>query len=152
MTQVGRDALQYGLERLKAGQRLDVDLHPALAWTIRRQLLVGEFELAAFAALREVEIRGPRPGWLRRRTPRVALMANAFQPQRPRTARRLVGRTWCAGGDDGAVQRSHPYLQEPVVASSGDLRDPVLAPEVVLLADLLMRLLDRVEARKTGKP
>jgi hypothetical protein len=57
MTQAGRDALQHGLGRLKAGQRLDVDLHPSLAWTIRRQLLLGEFELAAFAALREVEIR-----------------------------------------------------------------------------------------------
>jgi hypothetical protein len=46
-----------GLAFVGAERRLDVDLHPRVAATVRAQILLGEYELAAFAALREVEIR-----------------------------------------------------------------------------------------------
>jgi hypothetical protein len=46
-----------GLALLRAEQRIDVDLHPLIARRIRRQFLLGEYELAALAAMREVEIR-----------------------------------------------------------------------------------------------
>ena len=36
---------------------LDMDLHPRIAVRVRSQFLLGEYELAAFAAMREVEIR-----------------------------------------------------------------------------------------------
>ncbi|HET9248918.1 MAG TPA: hypothetical protein VFP13_03100, partial [Actinomycetota bacterium] len=44
-----------GLTRLRAEKRIDVDLHPRLGNRIHRQFLLGEYELAAFAAMKEVE-------------------------------------------------------------------------------------------------
>ena len=46
-----------GLEILKAEARLDLPLHHRIDRRVRRQFLLGEYELAAFAAMREVEIR-----------------------------------------------------------------------------------------------
>jgi hypothetical protein len=42
---------------MRASARLDVDLHPSIAGRIGSQFLLGEYELAAFAAMRQVEIR-----------------------------------------------------------------------------------------------
>lgn len=81
MTQSGREALKYGLQRLQAGQRLD--LHPLLAWTVRRQFLMGEFELAAFAAHKEVEVRVRALGGFPDEQVGVGLMAAAFSPNGP---------------------------------------------------------------------
>jgi hypothetical protein len=44
------------LARLRAERRLAVDLHPRIEARVRAQFLLGEVELAAFAAMREVEI------------------------------------------------------------------------------------------------
>jgi hypothetical protein len=52
---VARDV--QGLARMRASARLDVDLHPSIAGRIGSQFLLGEYELAAFAAMRQVEIR-----------------------------------------------------------------------------------------------
>ena len=45
------------LNRLSSETRVSAELHPRIAGTVRQQFLLGEYELAAFAALREVEIR-----------------------------------------------------------------------------------------------
>lgn len=46
-----------GVARLAAAERLNVDLHPRIAARVRSQYLLGEYEAAAFLAMREVEIR-----------------------------------------------------------------------------------------------
>ena len=147
MTQAGREALEYGLVRLKAGQRLDVDLHPSLAWNIRRQFLLGEFELAAFAALREVEIRVRALGGFGDELLGVALMASAFNPKTPGP---LVDPSAEAGEKEAMMALFRGAIgtfKNPSSHRAVNYDDPTLAAEVVLLADLLMRLLDRVEAR-----
>ncbi len=152
VTQAGREALQHGLTRLKAGQRLDVDLHPSLAWTIRRQFLLGEFELAAFAALREVEIRVRALGSFGDELIGVALMANAFNPKGPGP----LADPQAESGEREAMMAlfrgAIGTFKNPSSHRAVNYDDPVLAAEVVLLADLLMRLLDRVEARRTSSP
>jgi hypothetical protein len=45
-----------GLARAQAEARLQVELHPRLAQRVRAQFLLGEYEAAAFLAMREVEI------------------------------------------------------------------------------------------------
>jgi hypothetical protein len=59
ITRLGQQALDApdGLALVRAQRRLDVDLHPRIGRRIRSQFLLGEYELTAFAALREVEIR-----------------------------------------------------------------------------------------------
>lgn len=57
ISRLGRETLKYGVARLAAGERLGVALHPRLAQRIQQQFLLGEFELAVFAAMKEVEVR-----------------------------------------------------------------------------------------------
>lgn len=150
MTQAGREALANGLGKLRAGRRLDVDLHPLLRYGPRRQFLMGEFELAAFAALREVEIRVRRLAALPQDTVGVALMAAAFSLKGPGT---LADPAAEAGEQEAVMALFRGAIgtfKKPSSHRAVDYDDPVLAAEVVLLADLLMRLLDRVEARLQG--
>jgi len=46
-----------GLARLRAEQRLGVDLHHQIADRVRTQYLIGEYEATMFLALRTVEVR-----------------------------------------------------------------------------------------------
>lgn len=152
MTQAGREALQSGLSRLKAGQRLDVDLHPLLAWTVRRQFLMGEFELAAFAAFKEVEVRVRHLGDFSDEQVGVGLMAAAFNPKAPGP---LADRNSERGEQEAMMalyRGAIGVFMNPSSHRSVDYDDPVPAAEVVLLADLLMRLLDRVQARAMSTP
>jgi uncharacterized protein (TIGR02391 family) len=57
ISRLGSATLKYGVARLAAGERLGVALHPRLAQRIQQQFLLGEFELAVFAAMKEVEVR-----------------------------------------------------------------------------------------------
>ncbi|WP_433221330.1 TIGR02391 family protein [Dactylosporangium sp. CS-047395] len=59
ITRLGQQVLDAtdGLAFVRAQQRLGVDLHPRIGERVRAQFLLGEYELAAFAASREVEIR-----------------------------------------------------------------------------------------------
>jgi hypothetical protein len=54
ITRLGRQVLREGLEYAKAVHRLDLELTPALERAARPLFLRGDFELAAFAAMREV--------------------------------------------------------------------------------------------------
>jgi uncharacterized protein (TIGR02391 family) len=56
VTRLGKKVLEVGLETIRATERLDVALHNRLNH-VKSQFLIGEYELAAFAAMREVEIR-----------------------------------------------------------------------------------------------
>ena len=53
----GHQLLKDGLTWLKAVERLDIELVPALERSARPQFLRGDFETAAFAAMKEVEVQ-----------------------------------------------------------------------------------------------
>lgn len=133
-----------GLERLSAEIRIDVALHERIQSRVRPQFLIGDYELAAIAALREVEIRvrelsGLDSLWGHK------LVTAAFRQGGP-----LFDRDLDAGESqatmnlfDGAIG----VFKNPPSHRQVEYGDPTEASEVVLLADLLLRLLDRVEAR-----
>jgi len=56
ITRLGQEVLDNGLDQVDAAERLHLDLHDRLQ-PVRSQFLLGEYELAAFAAMRGVEIR-----------------------------------------------------------------------------------------------
>jgi uncharacterized protein (TIGR02391 family) len=123
-----------------------MELHQTLASSVRLQFLMGEFELAAFAALREVEIRVRTLGNFSDEKLGVALMAAAFNPQSgPLTDPEAEG------GEREAVMAlfrgAIGTFKNPSSHRAVDYDDPTLAAEVVLLADLLLRLRDRIQAR-----
>jgi uncharacterized protein (TIGR02391 family) len=135
------------LERLQAERRMEVDLHFRIRDRALPQFLLGEYELAAFAALREVEIRVRELSGAPESLIGVKLMQEAFRPN--------DGALYDASLDGGEAEAmmalfrgaigvfKNPSSHRAVDYGS----DPVQASEVVLLADLLLRLLDEAETR-----
>jgi uncharacterized protein (TIGR02391 family) len=139
-----------GPARLRAEERIDVDLHSRLGARIRRQFLLGEYELAAFAAMREVEIRVRELSSLPESKIGVDLMKQAFREGGPLASKELdpgerdarMALFWGAIG----------VFKNPSSHRQVDFGDATEASEVVLLADLLLRLLDRQEADGGNDP
>jgi len=58
ITRAGQRVIKEGsLEEILAAERIDMDLHPRLAGKIRPIFLLGDYETAAFKAMKEVEVR-----------------------------------------------------------------------------------------------
>lgn len=147
VSRLGHEVLQYGVAKLAAAERLSVDLHPRIAQRVHQQFLLGEFELAVHAALREVEIRvrdlSDSPSSLLG----TSLMQQAFAPngKGPLTDAAADGGEQVAAMElfKGAIG----LFKNPVSHRPVDYDDPTMAGEIILLADLLLRLLDGVERR-----
>lgn len=152
ITRAGRAALDSGLAPVIASARLTSDLHPRLA-AIPTQYLLGEYELAAFAALREVEIRVREMSGLPDSMLGKDLMRQAFAVDRRPEAE--PGPLTDTGADKGEQQGLSDLFAGAIATFKNppshrriDYSDPTEASEVVLLADLLMRILDRVDSTR----
>ena len=144
VTRLGNRVLEAGLEMIRAAERLDVALHDRLEH-VKSQFLLGEYELAAFAAMREVEIRVRELSGADSSLVGVKLMRQSFgdggklaDPELDPGER--VGIMELFAGAIGTFKNPPSHRQV-------DYADPTEASEVVLLADLLMRILERVEER-----
>jgi uncharacterized protein (TIGR02391 family) len=147
VTRLGHQVLQdrQGLATLRAGRRLEVDLHPSIEQTARRQFLIGEYELAVIAALRQVEIRVRELSGASESDIGVKLMTDAFKPGGP-----LNDPTMDKGEAEAVMalfRGAVGAFKNPVSHRLVEYDDPVLAAEILLLADLLLRLLDQMESR-----
>jgi uncharacterized protein (TIGR02391 family) len=129
-----------GLALLRAQERLNVDLHHSIAERVRSQFLLGEYELAAFAAMRQVEIRVRDLAGADASDLGVQLMIKAFKDGGP------LRDPKSEGGEQTAMmnlfQGAIGVFKNPPSHRQVDYSDPTLASEVVLLADLLLRILD----------
>jgi uncharacterized protein (TIGR02391 family) len=140
-----------GAHLVAARRRLGVELHPRLAGRLRETVAVGAFERAALLALRGIEARvrdltnDPR-GKRGERLTGTALMQHAFSPEAGPLADpdaepgERVGAMSLFVGAFGAVRNG-------LVHTEVEWADPVDGAEYVLLADLLMRMLDRAAQR-----
>lgn len=146
VSRMGRETLKYGVARLAASERLGLALHPRLAQRIEQQFLLGEFELAVFAAMKEVEVRVRELASASQSLLGTKLMQQAFSAQTG-----ILTDPEADPGENVAMMElfkgaigvfKNPSSHRPV-----DYDDPTLASEVILFADLLLRLLDRVAAR-----
>ena len=149
ITRLGNKVLEAGLETIRAAERLDVALHDRLEH-VKSQFLLGEYELAAFAAMREVEIRVRELSGADSSLLGVKLMRNSFGEGGKLADLELdpgerVGIMELFAGAIGTFKNPSSHRQV-------DYADPTEASEVVLLADLLMRLLDRIEERVASSP
>lgn len=146
----GHEALERGLPWMRAVQRLDVQLVPELDAKARPQFLRGDFEAAAFMAMKEVEVRVRTTGSLPAALVGVPLMQQAFRP--PSSTRNDVGgplhRTDDEAGEAVATMNLFAgaigLFKNPASHRRVDFNDATEAAEVVLLADLLMRLLHKL--------
>jgi uncharacterized protein (TIGR02391 family) len=142
VTRAGKRVLAEGISGVVAATRLNVSLHERLA-RVRTQFLMGEYELAAFAAMREVEIRVRELAKAEKSLIGVKLMRGAFKPENgPLSDSNLdpgeqVGMMELFAGAIGTFENPSSHRQV-------DYEDPTEASEVVMFADLLMRILDRL--------
>ena len=144
ITRLGRKVLETGLEPIRASERLDVALHGRVKH-VKSQFLLGEFELAAFAAMREVEIRVRELSGAESSLLGVKLMRSSFGE-----GGKLADPDLDAGERVGIMELFAGAIgtfKNPPSHRQVDYADPTEASEVVLFADLLMRLLDRVDER-----
>jgi uncharacterized protein (TIGR02391 family) len=150
VTRVGKRVLAEGIAGIHAAARLNVDLHKRLAKT-RTQFLMGEYELAAFAAMREVEIRVRELAKAENSLIGVKLMRGAFKPEGGPLANPDLDPGEQAGMMDlfaGVIGT----FKNPPSHRQVDYNDPTEASEVVMLADLLMRILDRLQKALSRSP
>jgi uncharacterized protein (TIGR02391 family) len=142
VTDEGHRALELGLVRLHAAQRLDVELLPDLE-KARRQFLQGDYEEAVFASFRAVEEEVRGRAAMTAGDLGVKLMRQAFKPEvGPLTD------SEAEAGEQEAVSNLFAgaigTFKNPSSHRTVDYDDPTLAAEAVLLADLLLRLLGRL--------
>jgi uncharacterized protein (TIGR02391 family) len=154
LTRWGRSVRARGgqaADLVAARRRLGVELHPRLADGLRDSVSVGAFEQAALLGLRALEARvrdltGAPRGTRGELLTGTKLMQHAFAPDGgPLTdpdaePGERVGTMSLFAGAFGAVRNS-------LVHTEVEWADPVEAAEYVLLADLLMRVLDRAAQR-----
>jgi uncharacterized protein (TIGR02391 family) len=134
-----------GVQLVQAEARLDVDMHPRIAQDARSLFLLGRYEFAALAAMREVEIR------VRELAGTVAdddqnigvkLMTRAFNVKEGGP---LVDQSSDRGEQVAMMnlfQGAIGVFKNPPSHRQVDYANPTIASEIVLFADLLMRMLD----------
>ena len=147
ITRLGHQVLAApdGLMLMRAQGRLDADLHPRIGERVRAQFLLGEYELAAFAALREVEIRVRELAGASDSDIGVKLRRQAFAGNGPLADPALDG------GERDAISALYAgaigVFKNPSSHRQVTYGDPTVASEVILLGDLLLRMLDATASR-----
>ncbi|WP_426593828.1 TIGR02391 family protein [Cellulomonas sp. McL0617] len=145
----GEAFLDRGAAWLRSVERLDVELVPALERTARPQFLRGDFETAAFVAMKEVEVQLRAISGLGHDLVGVKLAQEAFRQGGP------LHREETQAGEAVAImdlfKGAIGLFKNPASHRRVDLSDATEAAEIVLLADLLMRLLKRLEVEAQGE-
>jgi uncharacterized protein (TIGR02391 family) len=147
VTREGEAALKAGIGRLEAAQRLEMSLHPRLAQRVQHQFMLGEYELAVFAATKAVEVRVRELTGFPDDLVGVPLMQEAFSTKKPGP---LVD-PHAVGSEQEAMlalfKGAIGVFKNPASHRPVEYDDPAIASEVVLFADLLLRMLDSVANR-----
>ncbi len=142
ITRLGKQILDRDLPFLAAVKKLDdADLHPQIE-SVRTQFLLGEYELAAFAAMKQVEIRVRLLGGFDDADIGRPMMRNAFKPGE--------GPLHDPNAEPGEQQGLSDLFagaigvfKNPTSHRVVTFADPGEAAEIIGLASLLLRILDR---------
>jgi len=138
------------IEHLRAAQLLMVGLHRRIEARVRRQFLLGEHETAVFIALREVEIRVRDLLGAGEEAHGVSLMRSAFKPNPPGP---LTDDEQPAAERQATMELfsgAYGVFRNPSGHREVGYGDPAMVARIVLLADLLLHTLGRIEERVTG--
>jgi uncharacterized protein (TIGR02391 family) len=128
-----------------AADRLAGALHPALS-SARSNFALGDYETASFAAMKAVEVEVRRVAGLPNELLGVNLMRKAFSPKE--------GVLRDPGAEAGEQQATADLFagaigayKNPASHRTVQFDDPMEAAEVVQLADLLLRIVQRADTR-----
>ncbi len=131
----------------RAESRLGVDLHRSIGAEVRHQFLVGNYDVAVFIAFREVESRIRDLAGFDNADHRLPMITNAFNPTKPgpladpaTTRSEQVAMMEFFRGPFGVFRNETGHRRV-------DYGSAILASEVVMTADLQLRMLDRIAGR-----
>ena len=145
VTRRGHQALSSSLADIRAASRLEVNLHLLIERRARRQFLLGEYENAIFTAFKAVEVRVRKLAGFGDDVYGADLMIKAFRSGGP-----LADPESPSGEVEGNMmffRGAYAVLRNPSGHREVSFDDVTEASEAVMTASLLMRMLDRVEAR-----
>ncbi|NLI85049.1 MAG: TIGR02391 family protein [Propionibacterium sp.] len=146
-TSLGHEIRKDGaaLAKIWAADRLAGDLHEALTSAVSNFAL-GDYETAAFAAMKAVEVEVRRVAGLPNELLGVPLMRKAFNPKDG-----VLRDPEAEGGEQQAAADLFAgaigAYKNPASHRTVQFEDPVEAAEVLQLADLLLRIVSRAEGR-----
>jgi uncharacterized protein (TIGR02391 family) len=136
---------ERGLELLAAEERIDLELHERIADDVRSEFLRFKFEAAVWAAMREVEIALREKSGADDKHYGQPLVNHAFGKD---------GTLIDSASGDAEEQAIGNLFRGAIGAFKNppshrrvELDDPTEAAEIVTLASLLLRILDRLERR-----
>jgi uncharacterized protein (TIGR02391 family) len=131
-----------------AAERLAGDLHPALS-SARSNFALGDYETASFAAMKAVEVEVRRVAALPNDLLGVNLMRKAYSPKEG-----VLRDPEAEGGEQQAAADLFAgaigAFKNPASHRAVQFDDPVEVAEVIQLADLLLRIVERAESRLMG--
>jgi uncharacterized protein (TIGR02391 family) len=139
-----KDPLEDAIQHVHAEQRISLDLHPRIQSSVRSQFLLNEYDAAVFIAMRTVEERVRDIAKADNSEVGVKLMRRVFGADGP-----LRDDQVDAGEGDAQMALfwgAIGFFKNPASHRRIDYENATEASEAVLLADLLLRILDRIEA------
>ncbi|WP_327377656.1 TIGR02391 family protein [Streptomyces sp. NBC_01216] len=154
VTTEGRQLLAdpAALVRLAASDRLAGPMHTVLEGHVRTNFQLGQYETACFAAMKEVEVAVRDAAGLGHSELGVNLMRTAFKPHNNGTGGGPLADAGAEGGEQAAMAAlfagSIGAFKNPTSHRTVTFDDPMEAAEVIQLADLLLRLVDKAKARR----
>lgn len=145
VTRWGHEALTRSLPQIHAVERLQGNLHQLIEQRARRQFLLGEYEQAMFVAMKAVEVRVRKLADYGPEMIGTDMMTKAFKSGGP-----LADPDAPPGEVEGTMmlfRGVYSVLRNPSGHREVTFDDVTEASEAVMTASLLMRILDRIEAR-----
>lgn len=151
VTSAGREALAHGTTaHVEATRRLHVDLHPALQGATRMNFERGELAAAVQIAMKEVEVSLRTASGLPARLSGKALASEALKVGGPL---RIAGET--PDESDGFMylfMGAAAALRNPNSHRTIEYTDPTEAADIIHLADLLLRVIERERKARAEAP
>lgn len=147
VTTAGAEVLNdpSAVAKVWAADRLAGNLHPALS-SARSNFALGDYETASFAAMKAVEVEVRRVAGLPNELLGVNLVRRAFSPKDG-----ALRDPEAEGGEQQATADLFAgaigAYKNPASHGTVQFDDPVEAAEVIQLADLLLRIVQRADAR-----
>jgi uncharacterized protein (TIGR02391 family) len=132
---------------VQAERRIAVDLHPLIRESVRAQFLLGEYQAAVMIAMRTVEERVRELAGASDADYGASLMQKSFGPGGKLRDSKMVKSE--ADSEMFVFRGAIGYFKNPVSHRQVHYEDATEASETVLFADLLLRILDRIEARSS---
>lgn len=134
------------ISKVWAADRLSGDLDPSLS-SARTNFALGDYETAAFAAMKAVEVEVRRVAGLPNELLGVNLMRKAFS-----TKDGVLRDASSEGGEQQATMDLFAgaigLYKNPASHRTVEFEDPIEAAEVIQLADLLLRIVRRAGDRR----